>query len=337
MRAKPLVCVAGATGTGKSAVALHLAQLFQGEIINADSRQVYTAFPLVAAIPPEQERALLPHHLYAFVAPEQSISAGLWAAKAKALIDDCHTRGKLPILVGGTGMYLRALFDPIAVIPAIPEAVKSRINQEYAAAGLESLYRCLCERDPAYAARIHSHDKQRIFRALEVSLHTGKAFSEWHAQSAAPLVAAGLCLGMDMDLAALTPRLTERVHTMLHLGAEDEVRRAFTEIAEQDKPLACLEALTVFARHERPGPLPEPTSGSHRVLGPGWSSIGCRELLAYICGTVSRELAVQRWGANTRAYAKRQITWFRSDQRLEWFAPDDMVAITQRVACWLRH
>ena len=157
----PVVCLAGPTGSGKTALALHLARALGCEIINADSRQVYADFPLITAQPSPEERAAAPHHLYGFLPSAQKISAGRWAAMAAAAAAKVRARGGVPLLVGGTGLYFQALLRGMAAIPAVAPEVTRRLEERLRAEGPEALHAALARADPAYAARIHPRDRQR--------------------------------------------------------------------------------------------------------------------------------------------------------------------------------
>lgn len=333
---QPIICLLGATGTGKSAVALSLALQCNGEIINADSRQVYKDFPLIAALPDEEAMQRVPHHLYAFLSASESISAGTWARMAEQHICDCHTRGKIPILVGGTGMYIKALFNPIVAIPPIPEAVRQEIGQDLQKKGLASLYSQLECCDLTTAKRLHPNDTQRIVRALEVWRHTGVTLSAWHLQSPAPRPAKLLRLGLQADLNALSQRLFHRIQKMVQAGAVAEVEQAFELFSKQQKQWACLESMAVYTRQEIPSLSQSYTAQEPPTLGAGWSSIGCRELLAWLCGHVDLDTAKKRWYQNTRSYAKRQITWFKADPNILWHSAEAPEKTLFHALDWLK-
>lgn len=302
---KRILCVVGPTGAGKSAAALALAETFGGVVINADSRQVYRDFPLITARPGPEDEARCPHRLYGFLPTEQSLSAGIWADMALEAVRRAQQDGLLPILTGGTGLYLRALLDGMTTIPPIPDDIRASLAAELARCGPEVLHARLSEVDPDYAARIHPRDRQRVLRALEVHAATGQTFSDWHRQTPPPLDDRILRLGLGLPLADLTPLLARRVDVMLASGALDEAREA---------RLRC----------------PDGTA-------PGWSGIGCAELWRWLCGELDLDEARRLWVANTRAYAKRQWTWFRADPRLHWFSPQagHLDAMRQAVETWL--
>lgn len=294
----PVICLAGPTGSGKTAAALALARACGGEVINADSRQVYRDFPIITAQPLPEERAVCPHHLYGFLPTREKIAAGLWAEQAAALARDIWTRGHVPLVVGGTGLYFKTLLHGIAQIPAVAPDITAALTARCAAAGSPALHAELTAIDPIYAARIHPNDRQRIIRALEVWQGTGRTFSWWHAAAAPAPLCRGPLLGLRITLDELTPRLDGRIDAMLGMGALDEARQARTLC---DDPAA-----------------------------PGWSGIGCAELLAQLTGRLGAAEARALWLANTRAYAKRQLTWFKAQPELEWFTPQDVQALTAR-------
>lgn len=293
-----VVCLVGPTGVGKSAIALRLAGQFNGEIINADSRQVFEAFPIITAQPSQTEQSALPHRLYGFLKTDARFSAGAWGEKALEHIE--HTA--FPVFVGGTGLYLRAFFDGIVDIPPIPDDILTRLTEAYRIEGSLALHRKLEEIDPAYAARIHENDRQRIVRALCVYEATGKTFSWWHSQTPPPRDADVLRIGLRLPLDTLTPLLARRIDLMLEAGALEEARSEYA----------------VF---------PDGTL-------PGWSGIGCRELHLYLSGVLSLDAARELWIKNTRAYAKRQLTWFNADSRIQWFAPNEGKEILTLVSEW---
>lgn len=290
-----VICLAGPTASGKTAAALQLAEAVHGAVINADSRQVYADFPLITAQPSATEQSACPHYLYGFLPTAAKISAGQWVEMAVAKIHEVHASGRVPILVGGTGLYFKALLEGIAAIPAVDAAITLRLTQECHELGTKVLHGRLSQVDAVYADRIHPHDTQRIVRALEVWEGTGKTFSWWHSHAMPEPVCEGLRVGLQWNLAELTPRLTQRIDIMLTEGAVDEARAAWAQCAD--------------------------------ATAAGWSGIGCAELLGYIQGRLSLAETCRLWAANTRAYAKRQLTWFRADTRLHWFAPDDLPAL----------
>ncbi len=294
----PVICLAGPTGAGKTAAALLLAKELGGEVINTDSRQVYADFPLTTAQPTPEEQAACPHHLYGFLPTQEKISAGQWAERACACIREVLHRGKMPLLVGGTGLYFQTLLRGIAQIPRLDPAISQRLEARMAASGPAALHAGLVKADPAYAARIHPNDRQRIVRALEVLEGTGRPFSWWHSHGMGQPPCQGPLLVMDAPLAWLEPRLARRIGQMLAAGALDEVRAARAR---------CDDA-----------------------SAPGWSGIGAAELLAHLRGELDMDACRSLWLRNTRAYAKRQLTWFRARAEAVSVPPDSPAAVLAR-------
>ena len=291
-RERPLLLVAGPTGAGKSRVALALAREFNGAIINIDSRQIYRDFPIITAQPDAAEQSRAPHLLYGFLDCREKMTAGVYARLAAEAVENCRAQGRLPILVGGTGLYIQALLDGIANIPKVPADIARYWQCRLRAAGPQTLHLELARLDPDYAVKIHCRDSQRITRALEVCMATGKPFSWWHRQAEGAPLACGpvLRLGVGLPLAELATRLERRIAQMLEHGALDEARQALSICADR--------------------------------AAPGWSGIGCAELHSFLQGGISLDEAMDLWLRNTRAYAKRQITWFKKDPRLVWFSPE---------------
>ena len=293
----PVVCLAGPTGSGKTAAALAMAAALDGEVVNADSRQVYADFPLITAQPSAEERACCPHHLYGFLATENKISAGRWAEAAENKVRDILARGKTPLLVGGTGLYFQALLRGMAEIPPVDPQLTTAITARVDEQGAPALHAELAQIDSAYAAKIHPNDRQRIIRALEVCQSTGRPFTWWRSNAMSTPLCAGPLLTLNATLEWLEPRLARRLDLMLEHGALDEARAAMSTCAD---PAA-----------------------------PGWSGIGCAEALAHLQGRLSAQNCRQQWLHNTRAYAKRQLTWFRARPEAEWLPPDKPAAVVE--------
>jgi tRNA dimethylallyltransferase len=296
-----LPCILGPTGAGKTAAALALARAFPGavRIINADSRQVYRGFPLISAQPSPEDQARFPHNLYGFLPLTEKLGAGAYARLADTAIRESLEAGAQPILVGGTGLYFKALLAGMAPVPEIPGEILEHWGKACAAEGSPALHRLLRRDDPEYAAKIHPHDRQRIVRALAVLQATGKAFSQWHKMPPPPSPYRPVKVGTGLPLPVLEIRIRRRMDAMLEAGALEEVRRAF---------LDC----------------PDPAA-------PGWTGIGCRELLGLLDGRLTLQECRELWFRNTRAYAKRQYTWFRPDTEIVWFSPDQTAALTEHV------
>ncbi|MDO5483540.1 MAG: tRNA (adenosine(37)-N6)-dimethylallyltransferase MiaA [Desulfovibrionaceae bacterium] len=294
----PVICLAGPTGAGKTAAALLLAQELNGEVINADSRQVYADFPLITAQPSPEERAVCPHHLYGFLPTQEKISAGQWAEAALPCIRDILSRGRTALLVGGTGLYFQTLLRGIAQIPRLDAAISRRLEARLQREGAPAMHAELARRDPPYAARIHPNDRQRIVRALEVLEGTGRTFSWWHENAMGPPPCQGPLLVLDAPLSWLEPRLARRLEQMLADGALDEARQALDRCADENAP--------------------------------GWSGIGAAEALACLRGRIPLDECLRLWLLHTRAYAKRQLTWFRARKEAILLPPDRPAAVLAR-------
>jgi tRNA dimethylallyltransferase len=294
-----LPCVLGPTGAGKTAAALALAARQPVTVINADSRQVYADFPIITAQPTPEEQAVCPHALYGFLPTEQKLGAGAFSRLAARAIAEARQGGRLPVLVGGTGLYFKALLDGLADIPDVPEAVEAAWQARCGAEGSVALHALLAEQDPDYARKIHPNDRQRVTRALAVLEHTGKPFSWWHSRPVPPSPYQPCKIGFGLHLLTRKNRLGERIESMLAAGAAEEARRAWEHC-------------------------PDPAA-------PGWSGIGCAEMLAYLEGRLSLAACRDLWLKNTRAYAKRQLTWFRADKTIRWFEPEELEAVAAYV------
>lgn len=295
--ALPVICLAGPTGSGKTAAALAVAEALGGEVINADSRQVYADFPRITAQPSPEELAHCPHHLYGFLPTAQKISAGRWAALAQDAARQILSRGKIPLLIGGTGLYFQTLLHGTADIPQVDPALTTALTARLEELGPQAMHAELTRVDPDYAARIHPNDRQRIVRALEVHEATGRPFTWWHKHAMSRPACSGPLLVLDAPLHWLEPRLARRLDMMLESGAMDEAAQALKNCDDDNAP--------------------------------GWTGIGCAEALAFLRGRLSLDACRDLWLRNTRAYAKRQLTWFRARAGAVWLPPDDVDAVVK--------
>ncbi len=296
----PVLVIAGATGTGKSAAAMLAAGAFKGAVINADSRQAYADFPVITAQPSPEEQAAVPHRLYGFLTCTEKMSAGKYADLAREAVQAVWAAGLVPILTGGTGLYLNALLGGIAPIPPVPKSVSDAWQERCRREGPQVLHDILRERDPQSAARLHPNDSQRITRALEVLEATGKTLGHWHEQpvESGPFLALRILL--EMSLEELAPRLKTRMEAMIGAGAVREAEKAFARC-------------------------PDPAA-------PGWSGIGCAELHGYLTGALDFETCKAQWLQHTRDYAKRQITWFKRDKDALRLTPGDADSLLRACA-----
>ncbi|MDP6779352.1 MAG: tRNA (adenosine(37)-N6)-dimethylallyltransferase MiaA [Candidatus Latescibacteria bacterium] len=284
-----VIVLAGPTASGKTAVGIRLAKALGAEIVSADARQIYRFMDIGTAKPTPEERAEAPHHMVDVADPDEDYSAGRYAREAAAVIDDIRGRGRLPIVVGGSGLYLRALLDGFSPMPEVPASVRDRLLGE-AQSDLPGLYARLVEVDPASAERYHPNDTQRVVRALEVYESSGERLSDL--QDRPPERGPGWTarwFGLDMDRAELYQRIDRRADLMVEAGLLEEVR----SLRERGYGRG-LNALNTF---------------------------GYREIFGFLDGRFGLGEATDLIKAGTRRYAKRQLTWFRADDRLKWFDP----------------
>ncbi len=280
-RGPPLVIVAGATASGKSGLALALAEAFGGVVVNADSMQVYRELSVLTARPGPAETERVPHRLYGVLPGAEACSAGRWRGLALAEIEDALDAGRLPILAGGTGLYLRALEQGLSAIPPVPQAVRAAARARHGALGGTAFHAALAERDPETAARLHPSDSQRLIRAWEVLEASGRPLSAWQREPAGPgLPHRRLRLVLAPPRAALYAACDRRFMQMMEDGALDEVDRLLA--LGLDPSLPVMRAL------------------------------GVPQLARHLGGEITLEEAVAAGRQATRRYAKRQLTWLRT-------------------------
>jgi tRNA dimethylallyltransferase len=291
--AAPLVVITGPTGAGKTEFALRLAREFPFEIVSVDSAQVYRGLDIGAAKPSAELRAQIPHHLIDIVDPAANYSAGQFVRDAAMAIADIESRGRMPLLVGGTMLYLRALIGGIATLPEGSAEARARIDADAERLGWPALHERLAAVDPAAASRIHPNDAQRIQRALEVFMVSGQPISELQRATRAELGRDFRVFALiPQDRAALHAALAQRFEAMMAQGFLDEVRR-------------------LHARGD--------LTDSH----PAIRAVGYRQIWAHLAGSYPLETAVARAVAATRQLAKRQMTWLRSMSDIQTFDPHD--------------
>lgn len=286
---KPVIAIVGPTASGKSTLGIEVALRLGGEIINCDSVQVYREIEIATAKVPIEERRGIPHHLIDFVSPSINYTAGEWAREAAAKIDEIESRGKVPILVGGTGLYIRALRNPFFPSPQTDVELRRRLNDIRELRGAEYLHRLLQKLDPASALQLYPRDWPRVQRAIEVRLQTGQPMSEQKAQrSKAPESTRRLrLLVLNPPRADLYARINERTEVHFAAGLVQEV----------EKLLA------------RGVPANSNALGAH----------GYRRVVEYLQGRRDLESAIEQTKLDIRHYAKRQVTWFRKEPEAEWF------------------
>ena len=284
-----VIAIAGPTASGKSELGISIALELNGEIVNCDSVQVYQGIQIATAKVPPEERRGIPHHLIDFVSPHVNYTAGDWAREATSVIEDIQGRGRVPILVGGTGLYLRALRNPFFASPQTDEELRGRLNQLRERRGAEHLHRLLRRIDPQSAEELYPRDWPRVQRAIEVRLQTGQAMSLQKGTRPEPHQSAlGLSLiVLNPPRDALYRRINERTEKHFADGLVEEVKT----LLAQGVPAAS-NAL-----------------GAH----------GYRRVVEYLQGKRSLESAIEQTKLDVRHYAKRQLTWFRRESGGHWF------------------
>jgi tRNA dimethylallyltransferase len=281
---KGAILIAGPTASGKSALALALAEALGGEIVNADSMQVYRELRVLTARPSAEDEAHVPHHLYGELPAAEHCSAGKWARMAVETLRGIEARGRRPIIVGGTGLYFRALTEGLAPIPAVSNAVREAVRAEVAASA--NPHALLAAADPDLAEVIRPSDRQRIARGIEVARGTAKPLSQWHKEPLSPLIAgplARIVLAPARDW--LKSRCDARFEAMVAAGAVEEARALAGLGLDANLPLM--------------------------------KALGLRPLIDHVSGNIDLSEAISRGQSETRAYAKRQETWFRT-QMIAW-------------------
>lgn len=299
-----IVVIGGPTGVGKTAAAVAVAGAFNGEIVGADSMQIYRHMDIGTAKPTPEERARVRHHLVDILSPDEPFDAARYAERAGEVIEDLHEIGMLPLVVGGTGLYIKALVHGIFQARPVDPDVRERLKREAEIGGSTRLYERLRLKDPEAARRLHPNDAFRIIRALEVWEATGRPLSDHHGDhrfAAARFDA--LKIGLTLPRDALYERIDRRVDLMIADGLPEEVKTLMEMGYGPD-----LKSM---------------------------QSIGYRHMAAWLTGDLAWVEAVRTLKRDTRRYAKRQLTWFRADPGMVWHSPDETAAITDRVAAFL--
>lgn len=297
--------ILGATATGKSALALEIAARVDGEIVNADALQVYRGLDIGTAKPSPRERAAVRHHLVDILSPDESYSAGEFARRARTVLDEIAGRSRFALVVGGSGLYLRALLGGLADLPTADPRVRSALSQRLGREGLPALRAELERVDPASASRLAPNDTQRTLRALEIREATGRPLSYWLARSAQrpPATPAVRKIGLTLPRRVLYDRIRSRVERMVEAGWLDEVRGL------QEAGF-------------------EPTC-------PAFRAIGYSQWVRHLDGELSFDAAIAEIVKATRRYAKRQETWFRREADVVWRDARGVGGQVKAIARWL--
>jgi tRNA dimethylallyltransferase len=292
-----LVVIVGPTASGKTALSLALAERFGGEIVNCDSVAVYREFEIGTAKPSREERASVPHHLLDICSPEEAMTAGEYARRGREVLAELKARGRLPIVVGGTGLYLRALLEGLFPGPQRSEELRQRLHASAAKKGPAHLHRVLARMDRTTAEKIHPNDEPKLIRAIEVCLAARKPMSELWEQGREALRGFGILrIGLDPDRQQLYARINERAAKMFKSGLVEETERLLREY---------------------------PASS-------GLRSLGYKQAAQLLRGELTRHEAIAAAQQGHRNYAKRQMTWFRREPEVVWirgFGDESAVAV----------
>lgn len=283
-----LLLVGGPTAVGKTAFSIRLARHYQTEIISADSRQLYRELTIGTAKPSPEELAAAPHHFVDMLSPEQEYNAGRFERDALALLDELFQRHQQVVVAGGSGMYVQALCQGIDEMPEVPVLLREQLNQSLREDGLLQLVEQLKLLDPLYYEQVDRQNPQRVLRALEVCLHTGRPYSFFRQQNFKERPFHTIKIGLDRPREELYSRIDQRMDVMIAEGLFEEATRLH--------PYKKLNAL---------------------------QTVGYKEIFDYLEGSYDKEEAIRLLKRNSRRYAKRQLTWFRKDPSFRWFHPDE--------------
>ncbi len=281
-----LVVILGPTASGKTALSLRLAQKFNGEIVNCDSVAMVRELDIGTAKPSAAERELAPHHFFDVVGPTEYITAGEYARQARQVLNEVNLRRHLPIVVGGTGLYLRALLEGLFPGPQRSEELRERLRESAANRGSDHLHRILRRLDRAAAEKVHANDTPKLIRAIEVCLASRQKMSELWQHGRDPLRGFRILrLGLDPDRAALYNRINHRARRMFEIGLIEETQRLLQKCGVTARPLA---------------------------------SLGYKQAVQLLRGELTRAQAIEAAQQAHRNYAKRQMTWFRREPEVHW-------------------
>jgi tRNA dimethylallyltransferase len=282
-----LVAIVGPTGSGKTAVSLALAEQFGGEIVNCDSVAIYREFEIGTAKPSQEERRRVPHHLIDILDPSQQMTAGEYTRRGREVLEQIKQRGKLPIVVGGTGFYLRALLEGLFEGPERSEELRARLREIESQKGVQHLHRVLKRVDKAAAERIHPNDVPKVIRAIEVCLQARQPMTELWEGGRDPLKGFRvLRIGLSPERNELYSRINDRCARMFEAGLVEETERLMSEYPN----------------------------------APALASLGYKQAAQLLGGEINAKLAIWAAQQGHRNYAKRQLTWFRRDPDVKWIA-----------------
>lgn len=292
---KDLIVITGPTASGKTALSVELAKILDGEIVNADSMQIYKYMDIGTAKPTLSERQGIPHHLIDIVNPDEPFSVARYCECANKVIEDIHLRGKIPVMVGGTGLYVDSLVNNIKFSEIEPDdEYRNEMDNLADEKGNEYIYKMLCDIDPESASKIKVADRKRIIRALEVYRLTGKTIT-WHNEQSrsVPSPYNTTMFAIDVDREALYDKINRRVDIMIADGLVDEVKNIMDMGIQSDAT--------------------------------SMQAIGYKEIVDYLEGHITLDEAIDKIKQGSRRYAKRQLTWFRRNEKIHWISSIDEV------------
>lgn len=296
---KYLIVVAGPTAVGKTGLCINLAHHFNTEIVSADSRQFYREMNIGTAKPSEEELAEIKHHFINSLSIQDNYNAGDYEKDALIKINEIFKRNPIVILTGGSGLYIQAVCDGLNAMPEVPEKVREKLNNRYRQSGLDDLLQELKERDPQYYNRVDRNNPQRIIRALEVCIATGKSYSLFRNSQQKKVVKRPFTIikvGLERNRNKLYERIDRRMNTMIDQGLFEEATALY--------PLKRLNAL---------------------------QTVGYKEIFDYMDGQYDKEEAIRLLKRNSRRYAKRQLTWFKKEEYMVWFHPNEVEEIVDYI------
>lgn len=293
---KTLIVIVGPTGSGKTDLAVSLAEHFRAPILSTDSRQIYRGLPIGTAQPDAEQLQRAEHHFIATHSIEEDFNCGAYEQAALALLDKLFADHRVVIAVGGSGLYVKALCDGLDALPEADALLREELSRRLHEEGLETLAAELRQLDPAYYEQVDTKNPARVLRALEVCLTTGKPYSTLRTGATRERPFRIVMIGTELDRKELYNRIDRRVDMMMEAGLEAEARTVY--------PQRHLNSL---------------------------QTVGYRELFEYFDGKITRDEAVELIKRNTRRYAKRQLTWFRRDGRIAWFTPTDTDEILRHI------
>jgi tRNA dimethylallyltransferase len=295
-----VLVLTGPTASGKTAVGIVLAHLLKGEIVSADSRQIYRGLDIGTAKPTLAERREVPHHLIDILDPGEEYSAGMFGKQARQVVLEIAARGKTPIVVGGAGLYIRALVDGLHAGPGADAEIRARLEQRVVEEGVGALMEELRRCDPATASAMRTPTARRVVRALEVFHLTGTALSEYQREQKVQVTFDAVFAGLSWERRTLYERINSRCEEMVRSGLLEEIEM--------------LEGL------------------GYGVQTNALNSVGYKEGMAYRRGEIRFDEMMRLFKQNSRRYAKRQLTWFRRDERIQWFAMEEGAGVGEKIA-----